>query len=122
MFTVRLVNATIGASITSVSSATITVQANDHPYGRFVFSPALRPLSNVQESGRVEVVVTREFGARGQVMVDVQTIPSENIQSNPFLNDVPNIQLLIDNRYVKIAGLSLMSMLPLSNHNVSSIH
>ncbi len=85
-----------------MSAATITVQANDHPYGRFVFSPAFRPLENVQESTRVEVVVTREFGARGQVMVDVQTVPSESVQTSPFLNGVPNIQQLIDNRYVLV--------------------
>lgn len=99
VFTVELVNITIGASITSVSAATITVQSNDNPYGRFVFSPALRPLRGVAESGSVEVVVTREFGDIGQVMVDVETVSSEGIQANPTLAALLDLQTLIDNRY-----------------------
>lgn len=94
VFTVQLVNVTIGASITSVSAATITVQASDHPYGRFVFSLALRPLRGVAESGRVEVAVTREFGVIGQVRVDVQTVSSED----PTLSGLLDLQPLIDNR------------------------
>ena len=97
VFTVRLVNTTIGASITSASTATITIQANDHPYGRFVFSPAFRPLRNVQEPMRLEVVVTREFGVVGQVLVDVQTFPSANVQN---LSNLLDVQQLVDNRYV----------------------
>lgn len=89
---------TVGASITSVSSATITVQANDHPYGRFVFSPALRPLSGVREGEMLEVVVTREFGALGQVTVDIETVPSQNIATNPLLTGLLDVQQLIDNR------------------------
>lgn len=100
VFTVQLVNVTVGASITSVSSATITVQANDHPYGRFVFSPALRPMEGVQEAARVQVVVTREFGALGQVMVDVQTVSSQDIATNPLLTALLDVQQLIDSRYV----------------------
>lgn len=100
VFTVRLVNVTIGASITSVSAATITVQASDHPYGLFVFSPAYRPLEGVVESGRVEVVVTREFGSIGQVMVDVQTVSSENIGANPLLTGLLDVQQLVDDRYI----------------------
>lgn len=99
VFTVQLVNVTVGASITSMSSATVSVQASDHPYGRFVFSPALRPMQGVQEAGRVQVVVTREFGALGQVMVDVQTVSSQNIATNPLLSSLPGLQQLIDNRY-----------------------
>ena len=97
VFTVELVNVTVGASITSVSAATITIQASDHPYGRFVFSPALRPLRGVAESGRVEVVVTREFGDIGQVRVDVQTVSSED----PTLSTLLDIQELMNNRYVQ---------------------
>jgi hypothetical protein len=95
VFTVELVNVTIGASITSVSSAVITVQASDHPYGLFVFSPALRPL-RVAESGRIEVVVTREFGDVGQVTVDVQTVSSED----PVLSGLLDVQTLTNNRLV----------------------
>lgn len=98
VFTVQLVNITVGASITSVSAAVITVQASDHPYGRFIFSPALRPLGGVAEQGRVGLVVTREFGTIGQVRVDVQTVPSEAIEANPALTSLPDLQMLVDNR------------------------
>lgn len=101
----------MGASISSISTATVTVLASDHPYGRFVFTPAYRPLLNMQESGSVEVVVTREFGTRGQVIVEVQTISSNNTQTSPFLNDVPNIQQLVENRYCLTCALYLNVML-----------
>lgn len=101
-FTVRLVNVTPGASITSeASAAIITVQASDHPYGRFVFSSAFRPLRGVAESGRVEVLVTREFGDIGQVIVDVQTVPSDQgIQANPALTGLLDLLTLLNNRCV----------------------
>lgn len=98
MFTVQLVNITVGASITSVSAATITVQANDHPYGLFVFSPAFRPLRGVAESGRVEVVVTREFGSIGQVMVGVETVQSRDLETNQFISGLLDVQQFRDNR------------------------
>ena len=101
VFTVHLDNVTIGASIVSPSAATITVQANDHPYGRFVFSPVFRPLEGVVESGRVEVVITREFGSLGQVMVDFQTIPSQDIDTNLLLSGLQlNVHQLMNDRYV----------------------
>lgn len=100
VFTVSLVNVTVGASIISLSTATISIQASDHPYGRFVFSPAYRPLRGVAESGRAEVVVTREFGSVGQVMVDIQTVSSQIILQTLQLRDLlPELQQLINNRY-----------------------
>lgn len=98
VFTVHLVNATIGASIAPGSAATITVQASDHPYGQFVFSSAFRPLEGVSEEGRAAVVVTREFGSLGQVAVGVATVDSVDIATNPRLIGLLNVQQLIDSR------------------------
>ncbi len=98
MITIQLENVTVGASLTSQSAATITIQASDHPYGRFVFSPVYRPSEGVAEAGRVEVVVTREFGTLGQVMVDVQTVASQGIEDDPILTQLPDLQQFIDNR------------------------
>lgn len=98
MFTVTLVNTSVGASIGSLSASTITVEASDHPYGLFVFSSAYRPFEVGIESGTVEVVVTREFGSLGQVMVDVQVVPSAEVISNVVINSQLNIGDIVTNR------------------------
>jgi hypothetical protein len=101
VFVVQLVNSTVGASITPAdSAASITVQASDHPYGRFVFSPAVRPLEGVSESGRVEVVVLREFGLVGEVAVEVQTVSSAGITANSVLTSLLDVQALSANSQI----------------------
>ena len=99
VFIVSLVNVSmVGASVGSPSSATISVQANDHPYGLFVFTPSYRPLLVAEDSGRVQVVVTREFGSLGQVMVDVWVVPSAEVRTSTLLNTQVNIEDIIMNR------------------------
>ena len=105
MFTVRLLNATIGASISSTAStATITVQASDHPYGRFVFSPALRPVLVLEGAGAVQVVVTREFGTLGTVNIGYQTLASSGLLDDPAVGGV-NIEQLLQSRFVETLTL-----------------
>ena len=98
MFTVQLVNATEGASLGPVSMATITVEANDHPYGRFVFSSVYRPLLGNSEGSEVEIVLTREFGTLGQVTVDFASITSNSVATEPALVGTIDIQRLINAR------------------------
>ena len=98
MFTVQLVNATAGASLGPVAMATITVEANDHPYGRFVFTSAYRPLLGNTEGSQVEVVITREFGILGEVTVDFASIVSSTLLTDPALVAVIDIQQLINDR------------------------
>ena len=98
VFTVQLVNASSGASLGPVATSTITVEANDHPYGRFVFAPTYRPLLGNTEGSEVEIVVTREFGTLGEVTVDFVTIASNNLLTDPALTGVIDIQQLIDAR------------------------
>ena len=84
-----IVNASVGASIGALSASTITVQASDHPYGLFAFSSAYRPFEVEMESGRIEVVVTREFGSLGQVMVDIQVLCTDEVNTeNTPLNSL----------------------------------
>ena len=98
MFTVQLVNATTGARLGPVTMATITVEANDHPYGRFVFTSAYRPLLGNTEGSEVEIVVTREFGTLGEVTVDFGSILSSVLLTDPALLGIIDIQQLINNR------------------------
>ena len=78
--------------------STITVQANDHPYGRFVFVTTYRPLLGNSEGTEVEVVVTREFGTLGQVAVNFTTITFDDLLTDPALAGVIDVQSLIDAR------------------------
>ena len=98
VFTVQLINASAGASLGPVATATITVEANDHPYGRFVFVPAYRPLLGTTEGSEVEVVITREFGTLGEVTVDYTTIASSDLLTHPALAGVIDVQQLMNAR------------------------
>lgn len=86
-----LVNTSAGASIGSLPASTITVQASDRPYGWFVFSSTYHPFVVEMESGRIEVVVTREFGSLGQVAVDIQVLPNADANiANMLVNTGPS--------------------------------
>ena len=98
MFTVQLVNATTGARLGPVAMATITVEANDHPYGRFVFTSAYRPLLGNTEGSDVEVVITRAFGTLGEVTVDFASIASGSLVTDSSLVGVIDVQQLINAR------------------------
>ena len=93
---IRLVNTTGGATITSSSSqvATVTVRASDHPYGLFTFSAAFRPLVTSEGVGEVEVMVTREFGDLGRVSVGYTTVES----GHSSLQDLVDIAQLEQDR------------------------
>ena len=93
LFSIRLLNATAGATVTTSGSrvATITVEANDHPYGLFAFSSAFRPLGVSEDVGEVEVMVTREFGDMGNVTVGYTTVESGH-SSLDGLVDVAQLQ------------------------------
>ena len=91
-------NATTGARLGPVAMATITVEANDHPYGRFVFTSAYRPLLGNAEGSVVEIVITREFGTLGEVTVNFASISSSILLTDPALVGIIDIQQLINDR------------------------
>ena len=75
VFDVVLVNASGVASIDpTISTAVVSVSANDYPYGLFAFSSAFRPLVVDETVENVTVTVTREFGKTGTVTVDYMTL------------------------------------------------
>ena len=98
VFSIRLLNASSGATVTTTASqvATVTVQANDHPYGLFTFSSAFRPLTVSEDVGEVEVMVTREFGDTGSVIVGYSTVES----GDSSLDGLIDLIQLAENRYV----------------------
>ena len=115
VFNIRLVNASGGATLSTAGDtvATVTVRANDHPYGLFVFSPAFRPLGVSEDvpGGIVTVMVTREFGTLGMVRVDYESIASDGIASSPVLEGI-DVGQLEQNRwvwFVRICGCGLFT-------------
>lgn len=98
VFNVRLLNVSGGGvlSTTGNTVSTVTVRANDHPYGRFVFSQAFRPLEVGEGVGDVEVTVTREFGTVGRVKVEFATIASNNLMTSAELVGIDIAQLMQD--------------------------
>lgn len=77
----------------------MTVEANDFPYGLFVFTSSYRPLIVDEGVGEVEVRVTREFGTVGEVTVSFQTIAEEDAFSTLLLAGV-DVEQLSANRCV----------------------
>lgn len=106
VFNIRLVNVSGGATLSTSGNtvSTVTVRANDFPYGVFVFSTEFRPLSVSEGVGSVEVRVTREFGTLGTVMVDFATIPSDDVGTSSVLTLAGiDVDGLIENRWVQIS-------------------
>ena len=99
VFSIRLVNVSGGATLSTAGNtvATVTIQANDFPYGLFVFSSAFRPLRVGEGVGSVEVVVTREFGSLGEVSVGYETIASEQVAGSSALEGI-DVERLDQNR------------------------
>ncbi len=103
IFNIRLLNVTGGATLSSAGDtvATVTIQANDYPYGLFVFSSSFRPLVVGEWEGEVEVRVSREFGTVGEVTVEFQTIISDEVASSSALTGI-NVEQLIANRFAYV--------------------
>ena len=85
-----------GVLSTGNTVSTVTVRANDHPYGRFVFSQAFRPLEVGEGVGAVEVTVTREFGTVGRVKVEFATIASNDLVASAALVGIDVTRLMGD--------------------------
>lgn len=59
--------------------ATVTLEANDDPYGSFAFAPSSQPLRVVEGSGVAMVTIIREFGITGSVEVSFRTLASSTL-------------------------------------------
>ncbi|XP_070543508.1 adhesion G-protein coupled receptor V1-like isoform X2 [Ptychodera flava] len=75
IFTVELTNPSNGRlGETSNLVATVTVAANDDPYGSFVFSPMSRPVITEEGNRNVTLKILREYGKVGAVRVEYATL------------------------------------------------
>lgn len=82
MFSVLIVNVSHGR-LGYHTNATLTILANDDPYGVFTFSEQNRPIKVEEETKNVSLTVIRCGGLLGTVMVKYRTIGDE--EKLPFL-------------------------------------
>ncbi|NWV48163.1 GPR98 protein, partial [Daphoenositta chrysoptera] len=82
MFSVLIINVSRGR-LGYHTNATLTILANDDPYGVFIFSEQNRPIKVEEETKNVSLTVLRCGGLLGTVMVKYRTIGDE--EKLPFL-------------------------------------
>lgn len=76
MFSVLIINVSLGR-LGYHTNATLTILANDDPYGVFIFSEQNRPIKVEEETKNVSLTVIRCSGLLGTVMVKYRTIGDE---------------------------------------------
>jgi G-protein coupled receptor 98 len=81
-FTVTLTQVSDGQLDSSNTIATVTVEANDDPYGAFAFSPASQPVRVQEDAGVAMVTIIRQFGVTGRVEVSYRTLSSSNLPAD----------------------------------------
>lgn len=100
MFSVLIVNVSHGR-LGYHTNATLTILANDDPYGVFIFSEQNRPIKVEEETKNVSLTVIRCGGLLGTVMVKYRTIGDE--EKLPFLpHDV--VRAVEGKDYIPITG------------------
>lgn len=77
MFLVRIVNVSCGRLGIHIN-ATLTVLANDDPYGLLIFSEKNRPIKVAEETKNITLTIVRLKGLLGVVMVTYRTIRDED--------------------------------------------
>ncbi|XP_068782490.1 adhesion G-protein coupled receptor V1 [Struthio camelus] len=82
MFSVLIINVSSGR-LGIHTNATLTILANDDPYGLFMFSEKNRPMKVEEETKNISLTIVRLGGLLGTVMVTYRTIGDE--EKSPFL-------------------------------------
>lgn len=77
MFLVRITNVSCGR-LGIHTNATLTVLANDDPYGLLIFSEKNRPIKVEEETKNITLTIVRLKGLLGVVMVTYRTIHDED--------------------------------------------
>ncbi|XP_074850311.1 adhesion G-protein coupled receptor V1 [Carettochelys insculpta] len=100
MFSVLILNVSSGR-LGIHTNATLTVLANDDPYGLFIFSEKNRPIKVEEETKNVTLTVIRLNGLLGAVMVTYRTVGDD--EKLPYLKS--NIARATQERdYISISG------------------
>ncbi|XP_048148598.1 adhesion G-protein coupled receptor V1 isoform X11 [Corvus hawaiiensis] len=105
IFSVLIINVSHGR-LGYHTNATLTILANDDPYGVFIFSEQNRPIKVDEETKNVSLTVIRCGGLLGTVMVKYRTIGDE--EKSPFLpHDV--VRAIEGKDYIPITGYVIFS-------------
>ncbi|OXB60111.1 hypothetical protein ASZ78_001978 [Callipepla squamata] len=105
MFSVLIINISSGR-LGNHTNATLTVLANDDPYGLFIFSEKNRPIKVEEEMKNISLTIVRLGGLFGTVMVTYRTLgDDEQLSGLP-----PNVVRAIQGKdYIPIAGYTVFA-------------
>uniref|UniRef100_A0A8C7EBG5 Adhesion G-protein coupled receptor V1 n=1 Tax=Nothoprocta perdicaria TaxID=30464 RepID=A0A8C7EBG5_NOTPE len=100
MFSLLIINVSNGR-LGIHTNATLTILANDDPYGLFMFSEKNRPIKVEEETKNISLTIVRRGGLLGTVMVTYRTIGDD--EQLPFLP--PDIARAMEGKdYLPISG------------------
>ncbi|XP_064499040.1 adhesion G-protein coupled receptor V1 isoform X4 [Pseudopipra pipra] len=100
VFSVLIINVSSGR-LGNHTNATLTILANDDPYGVFIFSEQNRPIKVEEETKNISLTIIRRGGLLGTVMVMYRTI--DNDEKSLFLP--PGVVRAIEGKdYIPIRG------------------
>ncbi|NXF82786.1 GPR98 protein, partial [Sclerurus mexicanus] len=100
VFSVLIISVSSGR-LGNNTNATLTILANDDPYGVFIFSEQNRPIKVEEETKNLSLTIIRHGGLVGTVMVTYRTIGDD--EKSPFLS--PDIvRAMAGKDYIPITG------------------
>lgn len=100
MFSVLIINVSSGR-LGNHTNATLTILANDDPYGVFIFSEQNRPIKVEEETKNLSLTIKRHGGLLGTVMVTYRTIGDD--ERSPFIP--PDIVRATERKdYIPVTG------------------
>ncbi|NWV12723.1 GPR98 protein, partial [Ptilonorhynchus violaceus] len=100
VFSVLIINVSSGR-LGNYTNATLTILANDDPYGVFIFSERNRPIKVEEETKNISLTVIRCGGLLGTVMVKYRTIGDD--EKSPFFP--PDVVRAIEGKdYLPLTG------------------
>ncbi|NWU90141.1 GPR98 protein, partial [Upupa epops] len=100
VFSVLIINVSNGR-LGNHTNATLTILANDDPYGVFIFSEQNRPIKVEEETKNISLTIIRKGGLLGTVMITYRTMGDD--ENSPFLP--PDIVRATEGKdYIPIRG------------------
>uniref|UniRef100_A0A8C8RXK2 Adhesion G-protein coupled receptor V1 n=1 Tax=Pelusios castaneus TaxID=367368 RepID=A0A8C8RXK2_9SAUR len=106
MFSILIINVSSGR-LGIHTKATLTVLANDDPYGLFIFSEKNRPIKVEEETKNITLTILRLNGLLGTVMVTYRTMDDD--EKSPYLKS--NVARATQERdYLPISGSVIFSV------------
>ncbi|NWU68697.1 GPR98 protein, partial [Pterocles burchelli] len=105
VFSVLIVNVSSGR-LGNHTNATLTILANDDPYGVIIFSERNRPIKIEEETKNISLTIVRCGGLLGTVMVTYRTMGDD--EKSPFLP--PDVIRAIEGKdYIPITGYTILA-------------